>query len=101
MKKEDYVAMCRWYQHRERLVDGDARICEFVERWWVESKLHVTEDDNPFTPFLIDYTNAGLSNFEHFDDTPLTLKVVLFNRWKKYYEFGTREDFKRFYLEVS
>ncbi len=100
MKKKDYIDQCRWYQHRERLTDGDARLCEFVERWWVEAKLRTTEDDNPFTPYLIDYENAGLSDFEQFDDTPLTLKAILFNRWKNTYELGSIEEFKRFYSEV-
>lgn len=100
MKKEDYVAQCRWYQHRQILVDGDAKLCAFVEEWWVNAKLSVTEDNNPFSDLVTDYANAGLSDFEMTDDTPLTLKAVLFNRFTQYNERVDIEAFKEWYKNV-
>ena len=99
-EKQRLIDMCRWYEHRERLVDGDAKLCEFVERWWFEEAQRASEENDPFKDMLTDYLLLGLGEFEKTDSTPITLKAVLYNRWKSTYEYGSVDDFKKFYTDV-
>lgn len=47
---------------------------------------------------LEEYLRAGLRTFNMYDDTPATLKAVLFNRFMQQAEGLARvEDFKRWY----
>ena len=47
---------------------------------------------------LEEYLRAGLRTFNMYDDTPLTLKAVLYNRFMQQAEgMATAEDFKRWY----
>ena len=47
---------------------------------------------------LDEYLRAGLRTFNMYDDTPVTLKAVLFNSFMQQDEcMATAEDFKRWY----
>ena len=56
------------------------------------------KDDPGFGKFLEDYLSAGLRTFNMYDDAPVTLKAVLFNRFMQQAEGMARvEDFKSWY----
>ena len=56
------------------------------------------KDSPDFGMFLDDYLSAGLRTFNMYDDTPVTLKAVLFNRFMQQAEgMATAEDFKEWY----
>ena len=56
------------------------------------------KDSPDFGMFLDDYLSAGLRTFNMYDDTPVTLKAVLFNRFMQQAEgMAPAEDFKRWY----
>ena len=47
---------------------------------------------------LEEYLRDGLRTFNMYDDTPVTLKAVLFNRFMQQAEgMATAKDFKRWY----
>ena len=43
------------------------------------------------------YIRAGLSTFQMFDNTPITLKALLFNRYS-HWTMGDIDGFKEWYL---
>ena len=49
---------------------------------------------------LEDYIRCGLGDFSKFDDTPITLKAILFNRYTKYNEMIDVDGFKNWYNKV-
>ena len=56
------------------------------------------KDCPDFGRLLDDYLSAGLRMFNMYDDTPVTLKAVLFNRFMQQAEGMARvEDFKSWY----
>ncbi len=68
------------------------------ESMWVEMEL--SGDKSFFKSALEEYKAYGMSDFEECDDTPLRLKVILFNRY--YHWCGLLDkcgtEFRRFYL---
>ncbi|MBR5774811.1 MAG: hypothetical protein IKY42_00915 [Bacteroidaceae bacterium] len=54
--------------------------------------------DPDFGKVLDDYLSAGLRNFNMYDDTPVTLKAILYNRFMQQAEgMASVDDFKRWY----
>ena len=95
MKREDAIKLCRYY-HGERecpLKEQDSIMFWEYERIWVDNTVSA---DLSFGDLLSDYLNAGLKDFEKFDDTPITLKALLFNRYEHWF-YGDREGFKKWY----
>ena len=93
MKKEDAIKLCR-YLNKNIAGDADVRLFVTCETIWVE---RMTDDDYSFADLLEDYFTAGLREFEQMDDTPITLKAVLFNRFCQYYDRIDVEAFRQFY----
>lgn len=68
------------------------------EEFWANATLR-QDDDSLLAAMVDDYLEAGLKDFAATDQTPITLKAVLFNRFCKYNERADIEAFKRLYLE--
>lgn len=103
MKREDAISFCRYYNGNskndiENDLNPETQTIKKNERAWVEL---VTHDDltDELSERLSEYLSAGLREFEKFDDTPITLKAVLFNRFIKYNERYDIEAFKKWYLD--
>ena len=56
------------------------------------------KEDPDFSRLLDEYIDAGLAKFNNYDDTPITLKAVLFNRFMQQAEgLAKPNDFKHWY----
>ena len=94
MKEQDLIAFCRHYKGEENNPDPQDSIWRY-ERFWVEETM---KDCPDFGRLLDDYLSAGLRTFNMYDDTPVTLKAVLFNSFMQQAEGMARvEDFKSWY----
>lgn len=93
MKREDAIKLCRHWNATDAK-DEDVKLFAAIEKIWVDC---MTDDDFSFNDLLQDYFDAGLREFEMFDDTPITLKALLFNRFCKYNEMIDVHEFKKFY----
>lgn len=99
MKEKDILHHCRYY-HGESKPPQDEKKAQFwvYESRWVQ--LMVDKDSEVLNDMLDDYNLAGLAHFEMQDDTPLTLKALLFNRfchWQSAPMLDCVEGFKKFY----
>lgn len=108
MNKDDLLKFCRYYhgENENPFRPVDKSLLWDYERKWVEmtqsslSKNRDSESTDVFGDMLDDYVNAGLAQFESHDDTPATLKALIFNRFC-YWNSGSMRDcvpgFKQFY----
>lgn len=97
MEREDYLRFCRYKGENDSpYKSGIDPLLWDYERAWVEWSL---SRDNYLARMLTDYLNAGLRGFENMDNTPLTLKALLYNRYDHWNQVGP-EGFKRWYREV-
>lgn len=100
MKEKDLIHHCRYYkgENENPYKDGDKALFWDYEQKWIEFSI---KKDDILGNALDDYIAAGLSEFEMFDDTPVTLKALLFNRylhWSSGDLLETAKDFRKFYL---
>ena len=94
MEREEVIAFCRRYKGEVHNPDPQDSVWRY-ERFWVEECM---KDCPDFGMQLEEYLRAGLRTFNMYDDTPVTLKAVLFNRFMQQAEgMATAEDFKRWY----
>ena len=102
MKKEDLWHHCRYYKgEKDNPFDGidqNKAMLWGYERDWVHQLLK-GKSNSPFSSALDEYIMFGLDGFEKTDDTPITLKAMLFNRYAKgsYSMADAVESFKGFY----
>ena len=104
MTKAELLQYCRYYDGTEdnRETDGESYLFWNSERAWVEWNLNERANREYLTLMLDFYDTAGLTNYETNDDTPKSLKALLFDRFC----YGTltplkvlSESFKTFYKE--
>ena len=99
MTREDAITFCRYYKGEDEspYSDQNESMLWFYERAWVYKLFH--EDTDSFGIMLEEYLFSGLSDFEKFDDIPITLKALLFNRYCKTAQsmLSAVEPFKKFY----
>jgi hypothetical protein len=98
---QDLLKYCRYYKgEKECPYEGiEFYRCWNTERVWVERMLDRTYE---FKDELHEYITAGLVDFEKYDDTPITLKALLFNRFGDWFSGGLMEmvePFKKYYQE--
>lgn len=103
MDKKTLLGFCRYYKGEDSLpknIEGNQDDAAFwyIEKCWLE----LTLKKNEFLGDLLDeYLFAGLREFSNTDDTPVTLKALLFNRWGHWFGgYGMDVDasnFKKFY----
>ncbi len=102
MDKKELLVFCKYYKGEKTNPNkpSTAWYVWAVEKDWVEE---MTLDDvvNDCVSKSLDrYMSLGYADFEKFDDTPITLKAVLFSLFEKWNEgMVTREDFSAFYTK--
>jgi len=99
MSEKDYIRSCRYYGGEDAAPAGKDATLWNVERVWV--RMSVGNGD-ALASMVDMYLDAGLRAFCQYDDTPATLKAVLFNAYAKYHS-GSPQDaargFRKFYVE--
>ena len=97
MNKDDILKYCRYYkgQKANPYTDGDKALLWDYERKWVDDM----SKEPDFSDYLSDYIAVGLRDFSMFDDVPITLKAMLFNRYAQsaYSMKDAVPGFKEFY----
>lgn len=102
MNKKDLLQFCRYYKgEASNPYDGkdqDKAMLWDYERFWIEQNFSES-GRNILADYLDEYASIGLSLFEMRDDTPATLKALLFNRYAKsaYSMADAVDGFKKFY----
>lgn len=101
MNKKDYLPFCRYYKGESKNPHekGNSSLFWLYEKIWIE---YSANKDDKLGDMLDEYIAANLSEFEMYDNTPATLKALLFNRYRHWLGgYGLIQDaeaFKKFYL---
>lgn len=100
MVKKDLFKLCRYYKGEDDcpFKEQNKSTLWFYERAWVFDML---KDSDNRSICITEYVRHGLGSFERFDNIPLSLKALLFNRYAKTSNSMTEtvEPFKKFYKE--
>ena len=100
MDKKDLVKFCRYYKGEDDcpFKEQNKSMLWFYERAWIFDMLR---DSDNLSTSIDEYIRLGLGQFEQFDDIPLSLKALLFNRYARtcYSMAEAVEPFKKFYKE--
>lgn len=100
MDKKDLLKFCRYYKGEDDcpFKEQNKSMLWFYERAWIFDML---SDSENLSACIDEYIRLGLGLFEQFDDVPLSLKALLFNRCAKTSQSiaGAVEPFKKFYKE--
>lgn len=102
MEKKDFIKFCRYYKgEKENPYDGidqNKTMLWFYEKCWIDFNLS-DNGRSTLADYIGDYSFVGLSLFEMQDDTPASLKALLFNRYAKTANsmIEAVEPFKKFY----
>lgn len=93
--REEYIALCRYYDGKEVCPEGfDSSLWDY-ERIWVEE--HFTDGGLEVIRQRIDYyKSCGLGSFMSDDGTPIAIKALLWNRYEHWTGYD-KEDFKKWY----
>lgn len=94
MTKNDLLKHCRYYKGEETPPEEIKATFWNYEKKWIELLM---EDDISVDEMVVIYVNRGLGKFAQEDDTPLTLKALLFNRYLHWNTQCSTEDFKQWY----
>lgn len=95
MEKKELIAHCRYYKGETKNPHtGDKAI------FWDYEKLFIDEMAKPaesvfLSNLALEYSRAGLLEWNETDGTPFLLKALLFNRYEHWMQGG---DFKEWYL---
>lgn len=96
IRKEQMIDFCRYYDGKKRTsLTGDAAAFWNCERSWIK---FTQNKSSLLGDMLKAYVDAGLRTFEQYDNTPVTLKALLFNRYE-YMLTGSVDGFKKWYKE--
>lgn len=102
MEKKDFIKFCHYYKgEKENPYDGidqNKTMLWFYEKCWIDFNLS-DNGRSTLADYIGDYSSVGLSLFEMQDDTPASLKALLFNRYAKTSNsmIEAVEPFKKFY----
>lgn len=102
MERKDLLHHCRYYKGEKEINNPDPDKQTFckIEREWMDLTLSAKDGDSDLlSESLNDYILNGLREFEKYDDTPLSLKALLFNRFMKYNERFDIDAFKKWYRD--
>lgn len=91
MKKEELLRFCRYYHGEDeppKKINHQEQAFWYTERHWVS----MMASEASFGDLLSRYIDAGLTHFNEKDDTPVTLKALLFNRFEQWNESDGFED---------
>lgn len=94
MKENDLLQYCRYYkgQKENPYKEQNDRLFWEYEKYWINAMLNKSETQ--LSEYINDYLREGYKDFEKFDDTPMTLKALLLNRFDHWMPGG---NFKEFY----
>lgn len=108
MDKKDYLQFCRYYKGEETNPyegkDMNKATLWFYESAWLHEMQEIQQDEKKekehtlFT-YMDEYVNYGLSDFEMQDDTPASLKALLFNRYS-HWNSADIDGFKKWYKSI-
>ncbi len=105
MDRNDCIKHCRYYTgSAENTFSDNESFFWFWEKKWVEFSevaYSSNRDSEPLHIMINEYIDAGLISFEQMDDTPVTLKALLFNRFCHHTDLSLidgAEAFKIFYV---
>jgi len=103
MKKEDLLHHCRFYKGEKTNPnpEGNSALFWDYERVWIQEMTKPSMQSDFISDCISEYVGIGLGDFEKTDDTPLSLKAVLFNRychWNSGSTLDCVEPFKEFYI---
>ena len=104
MKEKDLLHLCRYYKGGELIkeTDPDRQTFEKIEKGWLDTYNYRTDStEELISRVMEEYLLVGLGDFEKFDDTPITLKALLFNRFTKYNERIDVVAFKKWYQKYK
>ena len=101
MERNDLLHHCRYYKGEKENPhpEGNEALFWDYERIWVDAMM---KDSDLLPEYIEEYIGIGLRNFEKADDTPTSLKALLFNRfchWNSGSMIDCLEPFKEFYLK--
>lgn len=95
--KNFLLSLCRYYKGEKKNPNPSNKLWE-IENVWVTISMGKEPD---FGNFLSEYLAAGLRTFNMYDDTPITLKAMLYNRFMQYADgMASVEEFKEWYNKV-
>lgn len=97
------ISLCRYYKGEKDPPKEDTGNWEY-EKKWVSIKMESAKDDdsgkfalNCLSEYLDNYLNDGLRDLSPNDNIPITLKALLYDRFKHF--GGSAEDFRIWYLK--
>lgn len=108
MKHNELIKFCRYYKgQKENPFVGKEQqkaMLWSIEKTWVEdtaSAIHAKEATASQSSILDEYLAVGLKDFEKFDDTPIMLKAIIFNRYAQntHTMLSAVDGFKKLYYE--
>lgn len=95
MAANDLLKFCRYYKGEDKCPFDDER----TTLWYYERAWYLDFTKNK-SPILEEYTNeyilAGLKDLDKYSEIPISLKALLFNRFRKDSYNDLYEDAKRF-----
>lgn len=101
MTREYLLQFCRYYKGEDESpyegIDQNKDMLWFYEKCWTFDV--VNGGDKMFVEMINEYSRVGLAMFSNHDNTPISLKALLFNRYAKgsWSMADAVEGFKRFY----
>ena len=95
---EQLLKYCRYYKGEEQPLFEERNKVKlwYYERSWIND---MSNNRDRLSTVIEEYIQCGLGLFEQFDNTPLSLKAVLFNRYAQT-NYSIRlsvEPFKKLY----
>lgn len=100
MDKKELLAFCKYYKGEKTNPNkhSAAWYVWTVEKDWVEEMALDNAVNEIMSKPLNHYISLGYADFEKYDDTPITLKAMLFSLFEKWNEgMVTRDGFSAFY----
>lgn len=101
MDKQQFLKKCRFYKGEPaNPYEGtDKALLWFCESKWVEMSLN-TAGNGLLADYVSEYNTIGLYDFERDDNTPQTLKALLYNRFThlRCGDYQNPPEFKKWYL---
>ena len=100
MERNDLLHHCRYYKGEKEspFAMTDIRFTAWrIESLWIDE---MVKDSEHLSYCLEEYISKSMRDYRKTDDTPITLKALLMNRYFQYTEREDIEAFKDFYEKL-
>ena len=105
--EQSLIRLCRYYRGEDDCPQGVSKLIWGYEKAWVEFNIRASKSASGSDAAYLksierEYNDSGLKYFEIMDDTPGSLKALLFNRFCHWDSGSMREcvePFKKWYLK--